>query len=167
MTDTDKSTDFFRCSIKLWGLLTAAGAVVSAATLFGFLGRLSYFLDLFSHFRVQYVLVLFVLGIVFVIGRRRIRAALFLALACVNLVPVLPLYFGASNNPEETRPEMRAMLLNVNTHFGNPDRVKTVVSAADPDILVLEEVSSRWMTKLAWLSDTDRPLSALRRYRHC
>jgi len=42
-----------------------------------------------------------------------------------------------------------------------------VVSAADPDILVLEEVSSRWMTKLAWLSDTDRPLSALRRYRHC
>ena len=46
---------FFQLELRPWGLLTSAGFVASAATIFGFLGRFSWFLDLFSHFRVQYM----------------------------------------------------------------------------------------------------------------
>jgi endonuclease/exonuclease/phosphatase (EEP) superfamily protein YafD len=145
---------FFMLSIKPWGLLTAAGVVASAATLIGFLGRFSWFPDLFSHFRVQYFLGLLVLGVLLLVGRRRRTATVFLILASVNLAMVLPLYFGKPHKPADASPAVRAMLLNVNTRLGDADRVKSVVSDADPDILVLEEISSVWMSDLAWLTSS-------------
>ena len=91
---TDRPYNFLTISIRPWGLLTAAGIVASVATVLGFLGRFSWLLDLFSHFRVQYMLGLLVLGVVLFIGRRSRTASAFLLLACVNIAPVLPLYFG-------------------------------------------------------------------------
>jgi len=151
---TDRPSSFLKFSIRPWSLLTAAGAVASAATLLGFLGRFSWILDLFSHFRVQYMLGLLVPGVLLFAGRRRKTASVFLALALVNLVTVLPLYVGGPGKQEEATPVLRAMLLNVNTRLGDADRVQEVIAAADPDILVLEEISSRWMSALAPLADS-------------
>jgi len=135
-------------------LLTAAGAVACLATLLGFLGRFWWFLDLFSHFRVQYLVGLGFLGILLLVGRRRRTATVFLAFACVNLVLVAPLYFGRRSELPEGSTAWRAMLLNVNTHYGDADRVKDAILAADPDILVLEEISARWVSDLAWLTNS-------------
>jgi endonuclease/exonuclease/phosphatase (EEP) superfamily protein YafD len=151
---TNRPSSFLSISIRLWGLLTAAGIVASVATVVGFLGRFSWLLDLFSHFRVQYMLGLLVLGVLLFIGRRRRTATVFLVLACVNLVPVLPLYFGKPKMPDKAGPALRAMLLNVNTRLGDANLVRAVVSEADPDILVLEEISSGWMSDLAWLTNS-------------
>jgi len=151
---TVRPYNFLSTSIRPWGLLTAAGIVVSVATVLGFLGRFSWLLDLFSHFRVQYMFGLLVLGVVLFIGRRRRTATAFVVLACVNLAPVLPLYFGKSKMPDKAGPTLRAMLLNVNTRLGDANRVRAVVSAADPDILVLEEISSAWMSDLTWLTNS-------------
>jgi endonuclease/exonuclease/phosphatase (EEP) superfamily protein YafD len=46
------------------------------------------------------------------------------------------------------------MLLNVNTRLGDANRVKEVILNANPDILVLEEISSQWMSDLAWLTNS-------------
>jgi endonuclease/exonuclease/phosphatase (EEP) superfamily protein YafD len=151
---TDRPSSFLSMSIRPWGLLTAAGIAASVGTILGFLGRFSWFLDLFSHFRVQYMLGLLALGVVLFIGRRRRTATAFLVLACVNLVPVLPLYLGKPKMPDKATPALRAMLLNVNTRLGDANRVRAVVSDADPDILVLEEISSAWMLDLAWLTNS-------------
>jgi endonuclease/exonuclease/phosphatase (EEP) superfamily protein YafD len=97
---------------------------------------------------------LLVLGVLLFIGHRRKTAAAFLALACVNLMSVLPLYFGGSSAPDDAAPTLRAMLLNVNTRLGDPDRVRIVTSAVDPDILILEEISAAWMADLAWLTNS-------------
>ncbi len=67
---------------------------------------------------------------------------------------VLPLYFGEPYKPPYASSAMRAMLLNVNTQLGDASRVRAVVSDADPDILVLEEISSVWMSDLAWLKNS-------------
>lgn len=150
----EKHYTFLSRSIKPWGLLTAAGVIACVSTLLGFLGRFSWFLDLFSHFRVQYTIGLGIIGILLLGGGRRRTAALFLGFACVNLVLVLPLYFGGSKAQAHDMPTLRAMLLNVNTRLGNPDRVREAISAADPDILVLEEISSRWMSDLRWLTNS-------------
>src|SRR5690606_16534395 len=48
--------------IRVDGLLEVAGVLGCMATLFGSLGRYWWFFDLFSHFRVQYVFGLVVLG---------------------------------------------------------------------------------------------------------
>lgn len=151
---TKKPTSFFSLSAKPWGPFTAAGAVASVATVLGFLGRFSWFLDLFSHFRVQYFFGLLVLGVLLLAGRRRRTAAVFLILASVNLAVVLPLYFGKANKPEDASPAMRAMLLNVNTRRGDANRVRSVVIEANPDILVLEEISASWMSDLTWLANS-------------
>lgn len=149
----EKLSSFFGVSLRPWGLLTAAGVVGCAATLFGFLGRFSWFLDLFSHFRVQYLFGLLVLGLLLLFGHRRKMAVTFLAFATVNLVPILPLYFGRQDMPADGAPALRAMLINVNTDLGDAVRVGDAISAADPDILVLEEISARWMSDLAWLTN--------------
>lgn len=150
---TKKPTSFFSPSIKPWGLFTAAGVVASVATVLGFLGRFSWFFDLFSHFRVQYFFALLVLGVLLLAGRCRRTAAVFLMLALVNLAVVLPLYFGKANKPECASPVMRAMLLNVNTRLGDAARVRSVVTETNPDILILEEISASWVSGLTWLTN--------------
>ncbi len=128
--------------------------VASLATFIGFLGRFYWFFDLFSHFRVQYILGLLVFGFLLLVGRRRKMAVTFLIFACANLVVVLPLYFGGQSRPTNDTPMLRAMLINVNTRLGDANRVKYVVSDADPDILVLEEISHQWISDLAWLTNS-------------
>lgn len=149
-----ESSSFFCLGVLPQGLLIAAGVVVCTASLFGFLGQFSWFLDLFSHFRVQYLIGLAILGSLLLVMRRRKTAAIFLGLACVNSLLVLPLYLGDGNTLPESVPSMRAMLLNVNKRLGNAERVKRVIREANPDILVLEEISSRWMSDLASLTDS-------------
>jgi endonuclease/exonuclease/phosphatase (EEP) superfamily protein YafD len=146
-------TPLDRLRRRFRGLLTAAGAAACAATLLGFLGRLSWFLDLFSHFRVQYLLGLTALGAVLLVARRRVLALVFLGFAGMNLALVLPLYVGRPTASDARAPALRAMLLNVNTHLGDTNRVRQAIADVDPDILVLEEIGSRWLAGMAWLTN--------------
>ncbi len=140
--------------LRCWGLLAAAGCVVGAATLLGFFGRFWWFFDLFSHFRVQYFVALAALGLIFLLGRQRKTAAVFLVLAGVNLVQFLPLYFGGASAPSPPGRILRAMLINVNTQSGDPQRVRQAVEEASPDLLVLEEINNDWMAELSWLNNS-------------
>ena len=152
--NNDKEPSFLRLRVHPWGLLTAVGILACSATVFGFLGRFSWFLDLFSHFRVQYLLGLIVLALVFLAAHRRRTATVFIAFATINLGTILPLYFGRQAALPEATHTFRAMLLNVNTHLGDVERIKQVIQGLDPDILVLEEISSQWVLDLQWLANS-------------
>jgi hypothetical protein len=91
---------FLRLDVTIWGLLMSCGALACAGTAFGFLGRFSWFMDLFSNFRVQYFAGLTGLAIVLFLMRRRRTATTFLVFAFVNLVFVIPIYFGGTDAPE-------------------------------------------------------------------
>ena len=148
------NTGFFRLRIRLHAILLGAGVVACAATVLGFLGPFWWLFDLFSHFRIQYLLGLGALAVIFLFHRLWRTAAAFLAFAAVNLIPVLPLYFGGTAPPAPNSKIWRAMLINVNAHSGDPARVRQAVEQADPDILVLEEISARWASDLSWLCAT-------------
>jgi len=139
-------------SFRPLGLLTAAGAIACVATIVGFLGRYSWFLDLFSHFRVQYFFGLGGLGLIFLVLKDRRKAAIFLIFSIINLCIILPLYFRSGGQPAHSENTLRVMLLNVNTRFGDAERVKKVILEVDPDFVVLEEISSRWVNALDWLA---------------
>ena len=58
-----------------------------------------------------------------------------------------------AHNPTFTKGRTyRAMLLNVNTRLGNPELVKATIQHYNPDIVVLEEISSQWVSDLRWLT---------------
>ncbi|MBN2384576.1 endonuclease/exonuclease/phosphatase family protein [bacterium] len=149
-----KDHSFLNLQVRLWGLLMSAGVVACIATVFGFLGKYHWFLDLFSHFRVQYLLGLLIFAILFLIRRWKITALVFIICASLDLVDILPMYFGSPAEIPDGQQTMRAMLLNVNTEHGDPVRVRKAIEQESPDILVLEEISKRWIKELDWLTET-------------
>jgi endonuclease/exonuclease/phosphatase (EEP) superfamily protein YafD len=135
--------------LTLIGILDILSVGLLIVTLFGFLGGLWWFFDLFSHFRVQYMqLCLPLIGIA-LWKRLNKRAAALAILACLNYALVLPLYFGKPA-PASTKPT-RAMLMNLLAENGNTDQVLSAIQKATPDILLLEEVTPKWADELSVL----------------
>ncbi|MBT8046204.1 MAG: endonuclease/exonuclease/phosphatase family protein [Pontiella sp.] len=133
--------------IKLSGICDFAALLVLTATVFGFLGGLFWAFDLFSHFRVQYMQVGLVLIGITLWRRQYKRAVALVLLACLNYAFVLPLYFGKPA-PSIEKP-VRAMLMNLNAGNGNTAQVLEVIEKANPDLLLLEEVTPEWIRELA------------------
>ena len=142
------------------GMLTAAGVVAAAGTVLGFLGAWSWFFDLFAHFRVQYLWGLMLIGTGCLMSRKRIWATLFIGMAMVNLAYILPFYFGKPAPHGYTTAPMRAMLINVNTVTGDPQKVIEAIRAHNPDFVVLQEISARWCRILEPALAADYPHSA-------
>lgn len=136
-------------TLRFWGLIGAAGAVAGTATILGFFGSRYWFFDICSHFRVQYGLALGLAALLLLIPRQRKMAAILGFLAAVNLSLVVPLFVSSPTANSANGTVIRAMLFNVNTHQGDPARVRQAVLDANPDILVLEEVSRSWLNELA------------------
>lgn len=149
-----KTHRFLSLSLHPRGLLTAAGFVVCLATLFGFMGRFSWFLDLFSHFRVQYLLGLSIIGTLLLVARSIKTAAVLFVFASINFGFVLPMYLDGHFEVSEKANMTRAMLLNVNTRLGDVERIKQTIQEFDPDIIVLEEINARWVHDLQWLNNS-------------
>jgi endonuclease/exonuclease/phosphatase (EEP) superfamily protein YafD len=133
-------------------LLVWVGIAFCLATAFGFLGEYSWWLDLFSHFRAQYLIGLSALAITFLLRRRLKTAAIMLIFAGINLAVILPLYSDAAANNSNPSRSIRVMLINVNSQTGDPVRVAEVVRSFDPDVLVLEEINQRWVQALETLN---------------
>lgn len=138
-----------RRRIRVAGLVSAAACLAALATLLGCLGRLHWTLDLLSHFRVQYAGSLALAAAALALLRHPRLAAGYLALAGLNAAFVLPLYVARRPPPPPHAATHRAVLINVNTHTGEPDRVARFIREADPDLLLIEEVNRDWLTRLA------------------
>ncbi len=134
------------------GIVDVVTVGLLVATLFGFLGRVHWFLDLFSHFRVQYMqLCLPIIGI-YLWKRMNKKGVAMILLAAINYSFVLPLYFGKPEAP--TKKPIRAMLMNINAGNGNTEEVLKAIEQAGPDILLLEEVTTQWNQELQVLNET-------------
>lgn len=147
-TTTTRAHAFLQLRLRLLGLIAAGGWVVAAATMFGFIGSWHWLLDLCSHFRLQYASALLIAAPL--LARRHPRQALlFAALLLVNAALLIPLYVPSESPTTSRDKTWRVMLINVNTHAGNPARVAASIAAQQPDVLALVEVSDAWMTALA------------------
>ena len=132
------------------GIADFPAVLLAAATLLGLLGRLHWTLDLLSHFRVQYMQIGLILIGVSIWMRQHKRTAALILLAAFNYAFVLPFYFGSPSPAIKT--PVRAMLLNLNAQNGNTQKVLEAIRDADPDLLLLEEVTPEWADKLTVLN---------------
>ncbi len=144
-----------RKSQRSWSLnrLTTAAAVCSlAGLLFGEAGRLHWFLDLFSHFHVQYLFILFGVILSSAIRKRwRLLTAVCLA-CCWILFRIAPLWLD-SHKVTEADPNLRLMTINVFAGNDSYGRVLNAIRQTKPDIVVLQEVTPAWKLELERLSD--------------
>ena len=137
---------------RLIGVVDVITVALAIVTLFGYLGRFHWCLDLFSHFRVQYMQLCLVPFFIVLWKHRNKRAIALVLLVCLNYALVLPLYIGKSA-PATEKP-FRAMLMNINANNGNTEQVLESIKKAGPDILLLEEVTPKWAGELEVLNAT-------------
>ena len=144
----------FDLLLSIFWLFVELGCIsVCLATLAGFLGRISWVLDLFSHFRFQYLVLLALLTILFIASGRYPQALLSGLFAGLNLSLILPLYSKEfirtpSNQGSSDQEMYRILLSNVlqmNDAYG---AVRHLIRSERPDFIVLIEVNKTWIDQL-------------------
>jgi endonuclease/exonuclease/phosphatase (EEP) superfamily protein YafD len=131
----------------LWGVFLLPVAAVCLLTLLGFLGRLWWFFDLASHFRGQYLLILVLSSLIFLLGKQPAAAGGAAAFALINLAFVAPLYIRSVPPVEDV--QIRLLLLNVLQRNDHYEDVRSLIRSEQPDIIVLVETNQKWLSELS------------------
>ncbi len=128
--------------------LCEAGLVVTAlfsvATAFN---EWHQYLELFSHFRLQYLVVSILLTLVFVFLKWRNYALLGLAMIAFNAWFVVPWYLP-TDAPDPSDSDVRLLHANVLAFNTDMDRMLRLIENVDPDLLVLQEFTPAWMAAM-------------------
>ena len=126
-------------------ILVAIPAVaLTAVSLAAFFGEWVWWLDVMANFRAQYVVGLFGLGVILIVGKWRRLGYAVLVVAATNLVVVLPLYVGSPGESIPEAPAMRVMSFNLLSTNESFSEVIEYIEAIDPDLVLLHEASRPW-----------------------
>lgn len=131
---------------------TVGAAIASQA---GFAGRIWWFLDLASHFRVQYFWALAVAAVTLACCRHWRRAAVAAVFALLNLALVAPLYFNAGPPAATAGAKTRIRALSLNLFSGNRrhEVVRQFIREVRPDVAVFLELTDQWNDALSELHE--------------
>jgi len=137
-------------------LTLAVLIVVAILSLISFFGH-HVFLELATHFRLQYVLVSTVCIFLFIALRSWKLLPLAVCCALLNLAYVLPYYFAAPQR-EKYSSATQLRLMQVNVLGSNRKYLKLLetVREADPDLIVLQELTEAWWKQIQVL-EADYP----------
>lgn len=129
------------------GLLPLGLVGMTLCSLAGYLGSGYWFLDLFAHFKVQYSIILTVLVFGLILIKKRKTALVAVLILVINLTGILPLYIASKAHTKEgTSISICSInLLSSNVSFG---LVRDYIKEEDPDILILEELTTLWELSL-------------------
>ena len=131
-------------------IVSFIGICLGIATLAGFFGSTWWVLDLFAGFRHQLAAGLLVCALWAVLARWHKVAAILSVLAIVNLVLIVPLFFGPSR-PESR--DVRVLSFNVLGSNRQFEEVVDFIRESGADVVVLHEVTGRWEEAIADASD--------------
>lgn len=127
--------------------------LLAGATLFGFAGGWWWLFDLFSHFRIQYVVAALLLAVILLVLRDRRWALLAAAVGAANLVPVVALFLSpVQAAPPAAGQPLRLVSFNVFGFNQEYARLLDYVAREHPDVLVLLEVTPEWMPSVRELA---------------
>ncbi|GAH75565.1 unnamed protein product, partial [marine sediment metagenome] len=80
-----------------WNILYLITVVTGALTVLGILAKWWWPLDIFDHFRAQYLFLLVVIGIILILGGKYIEAMAAITFGLLNFIVILTIFFS----PEE------------------------------------------------------------------
>jgi endonuclease/exonuclease/phosphatase (EEP) superfamily protein YafD len=149
MTASSTRRSFFSTSIRPSGFVDIALLLALCGTWLGLFGRWHWSLDLFSHFRWQY-LVICLLGVAWSLALKRPR---FVLLACLLSLSANAFELSRARGDGaldlSTAPALRVVSLNVHTANADKAAVLDYLRSADPDVIFLMEVDATWIHALA------------------
>ena len=145
---------FLSPSVRPGGFVDILLVLALAGTWLGLLGRFHWALDLFSHFRWQYLLICFV-GIASSLALKRPRWVQALCLVSL-LVNAAALYLAKGDPTYAATGGEQLRVVSLNVHAGNPDKAQVLeyLRASDADVFFLMEVDAEWAAALAELTAT-------------
>ena len=111
------------------------------------------YLELFSHFRMQYFVVSVLLTLVFAFLKWRNYILLGLATVAFNAWFIVPWYLP-TEAPDPSDADVRLLHANVLATNTDTERLLALVEDVDPDLLVLQEFTSDWLAALEPLASS-------------
>ena len=145
-----------RGSVTLNGLLQVAAVLTVLFSVLTALDTRQHFIELFSHFRLQYLAGSLLLLIVFAIKRRAIFSLLLVVALTINASYVLPWYGDSAAATGDTR--LKFLYANVQSTNHDHERLLDLINSERPDVILLQEVSTPWLEALQTLR-ADYPFS--------
>ncbi len=132
-----------------------AGAVACAMlSCAGYFGRAHYLIELTCHFKSTYLILALAAAALFAGTKVWKWCALASAVVALNLVAVMPWYWGAPPVAEETHDSaIRIMVANVLEANTDADPFLAAVAQNAPDLIVVMEVNELWSRQLKKLHD--------------
>jgi endonuclease/exonuclease/phosphatase (EEP) superfamily protein YafD len=141
-----------RRALNWFLMLTATG--LALITMFTFAARLWWAFDLFSHFRVQYVVASLVLAMIALAARAYPSVAVLAAVALVHGAQIKDLWLGSTAGAASGGVPLRVVSANVLSQNRTPEKVLEFVRAADADLVLLIDAGGReWREILGQLRD--------------
>ena len=128
-------------ALNVFLMLAAAG--LALITVFALAARLWWAFDLFSHFRLQYVVAALVLGFLALSVRAHGSAAVLAAVAVVHGLAIKDLWLGGTASAALGGVPLRVVSLNVLAQNRTPEKVLQFVRAADADLVLLVDADKR------------------------
>ena len=133
--------------LRIWKILALLTIILTFLTLCGFMGKLWWFFDMASHFRMQYFANLALLAFLFFVGKKFSQATFAGTFALVNLSLVMPPITGNSN-PILVEQSLRALTINLGINNSSFDKARNLIKKTQPDILLLMEYLPPWEKEL-------------------
>jgi endonuclease/exonuclease/phosphatase (EEP) superfamily protein YafD len=134
-------------------LLGICAAVVVLANLLPLGARWWWTLELTSHFRLQYLGLTAALLVLLAFRRRWAACAALLAAGAVSAAPVLPYVPGLNTVAHAAPATMKLLTVNVSYSPFSPRRLLELVREADPDVLIVQELTPHAESVLAELDN--------------
>jgi endonuclease/exonuclease/phosphatase (EEP) superfamily protein YafD len=137
-------------ALNLFLMLAAAG--LALITVFALAARLWWAFDLFSHFRLQYVIVALTLGVPALATRAYPTAAVLAVVALVHGWTIKDLWWGGTASAAPGGVPLRVLSANVLSANRTSEKVLEMVRAVDADLVVLVDArQKRWQPVLTAL----------------
>jgi len=141
---------------RYWNrFLIASTVALALASLVPLFGHIAPWLELFVHFKVHYIFASIILVLAAIKMRRHGIATAALFLAGLNAATVMPSFTNTSAAAATATdtPNLKLINLNILETNPSPDSVIDFLRREHADIVVLEEVTPRWVENLKTLAD--------------
>jgi endonuclease/exonuclease/phosphatase (EEP) superfamily protein YafD len=131
-------------------ILTVVGILTLSLPLLGALGRFHWLPDLFTHFRVQYVVAL--IGVSTALAALRSFKPALCVFLCALILAAEPLGFLADRaEPSTSNLSLKLISHNVRSRTSRHTEVVEFLHRESPDVAFLMEIDQRWMNGLSAL----------------
>lgn len=149
MTNPRRPERVKRRSVTLDGLLKAAALLTVVISVLTALDTRQHFIELFSHFRPQYLLLSLLLLTVLALRRQALYSLVLAFAVALNASYVVPWYVGADATAASGK--VKVLYANVLGSNREHDRLLALIQREQPDIVALLEISSQWLETLKTL----------------